>query len=192
MGIFNIKLKTKNGNDIKHKVVFNVYFQLRYVRGLKTTAVYTYRVYYSKEGQSKIKDTGGVFEIKDNTNVISREDLTIKVMLNLIHIMVNIAKEEDLDPDVITFVSTDFDNLNLVWRVLSPIFKRKEIVLEHVKQSRMIEETVDTLKTFVDINPNTNFNYIDPRKDKTRFAKSIAVCLNLNKRIEELQVTKDT
>jgi len=193
MGVFNIKLKTKNGNDVKHKIIFNVYFQLKYAKGLTTKALYTYRIYYGNLGEHKIKDTGGVFEIKDSANVISIEDLTIKVLLNLIHIIVGITKDENIDPDTISFISTNFDSFNLSWRALHPIFKRKdEIESNMIKFSRMKEDVVETLKTFVDLNPNTSFYYIDPKKDTTRYAKSLIVCSQLNGRIEELQVTKET
>lgn len=190
--MFNIKLKTKNGNDINEKVIFNVYFKLKYIRGLKTTAVYTYRIYYGNRENSKIRDSGSVFEIKDNVNVISREDLTIKVILNLIHIIVGISKKENLDPDVISFISTDFDSFNLSWNAFNPIFRRKEIAIENMKFSRMTIETVETLKAFVDLNPNTSFYYTDPNKDPVRYAKSLIICSQLNGRIEELQITKET
>lgn len=195
MGIFNIKLKTRNGNDIKEKVVFNVYFQLKYVKGLKTTAIYTYRIYYSNKGESRVKDEEAVFEIRDSDGVISKEDLTIKVMLNLIHIISNITKEENLDPDGICFFSTEFTTNNLVWRVLNNVFKKDRskkihIAAPEVAQSRMIPDTVDILLNFVILNPNVSFYHIDPNRDSVRYAKSIIVCSQLKGRIEELQMAK--
>jgi hypothetical protein len=191
MSIFNIKLKTKNGNNVKDKVVFNIYFQLKYSKGLTTRTAYTYRIYYGNKDNSKIKDTRGVFEIKDSNNVISGEDLTIKVMLNLIHIIVGISKKENLNPDAICFISTDFNTSNLVWRALLPMFRRNDIPMD-VEFSRMTVEPVEMLKSFVNINPNVSFSYIDPKKDTTRYAKSIIICSQLKGRIEELQVTKET
>lgn len=188
--MFNIKLKTKNGNDIKDKVVFNVYFQLKYSKSLTTRTAYTYRMYYGNRGNSKIKDTKGVFEMKDSNSIISREDLTIKVILNLIHIVANITKKENLDPDIISFISTDFDTSNLSWRALSPIFRRNDIKIDN-KFSRMTDDSVNMLKMFVNLNPNTFFYYIDPMKDQVKYAKSIIICSQLKGRIEELQVTEE-
>lgn len=120
MSLFSIKLKTKNGNDVHKKETVSVFFRLKYSKGLKTTAEYTYRIIHSHG----VVDPQTVLEIKNSKNVESVEDLTLKVLLNLCHVIAKISSLYNIDPDFILFLSPDFGNKNDSWQFLQDVFKR--------------------------------------------------------------------
>ena len=202
--LFNIKLKTKNGNDVKKKHSITVFLKMHFRKGLKTEAAYTYRIMYG----DKIKDPQKLLSIKDANSVKSLEDLTLKVMLNLCHIIANISIVEDFDPDFVMFISPDFSaQINKSWKYLMDVFKRpqldkidKDHNIEHwmkifdedyretwqedmCKKLNISRVELDMLKDFADRNPNTKFMTIDPNRDKIKYAKSITVCSMLEERI---------
>jgi hypothetical protein len=216
MSLFSIKLKTKNGNDIKKKETFTCYFRIKFKKGLKTTAEYTYRIIHS----NGIDDPQRVLELKAAKDVQSIEDLTVKVLLNLCHIISGITKKYNTDPDFILFMSPDLGEKNSAWRFLYDAFRRpkidetgekikflqnpdiwltdheKEFDLhwneERCKKMRIKKEELDILRQFADKNPNTVFMTIDPNRDKTKYAKSIHTCSMLKDRIDRnLQITED-
>lgn len=191
MSIFNIKLKTKNGNDLKKKETFTVFFKLKFGRDLRNTAVYTYRIMYSKG----IHDTQKVLELKNPELIVSVEDLTLKVILNFCHIIASISKAENIDPDFIMFISPDLNwKQNMAWQFLGDVFKREDFRKNkyHYKLNNhgIRDNDVEILERFVELNPNTKFIALDPNQDPVKYAKSIVICSQLKGRIEELANNK--
>jgi len=218
MSLFSIKLKTKNGNDVKKKETFTVWFRIKYAQGIKTTAEYTYRILHSHG----VDDPQRVLELKAAKDVKSIEDLTLKVMLNMCHIISQIAIKHNIDPDFILFFSPDFGGKNQSWKFLQDTFKRPKaekdkfgnftnVIMketnwlqgftmdydntwtnENCKRLKIKKNELDMLKTFGDINSKTMIMSIDPNKDKTKYAKSIHICKMLQDRIDRnLQITID-
>jgi len=202
--LFNIKLKTKNGNDVKKKHSLTIFLKMHYKRGLKREAVYTYRIMYG----NGIKDPQKLLSIKDTVLVNSIEDLTLKVLLNLCHIIANISTVEKFDPDFVMFISPDFNGkINSAWKYLIDVFKRPQLdkldvdhdqehwmkifdqdyrenwTEEKCKRLGIKKEELDMLKDFSDRNPNVKFMTIDPYRDKEKYAKSITICSLLESRI---------
>lgn len=191
MSIFNIKLKTKNGNDLKKKETFTVFFKLKFGRGLRNTAAYTYRIMYSRG----IHDTKKVLELKEPQLITSVEELTLKVILNFCHIIASISKAENIDPDFIMFISTDLNwKINSAYYFLSEVFKREDFrkSKHHHRLSAygIKDNDVEILEKFVELNPNTKFMALDPTQDAVKYAKSIIICSQLKGRIEELANNK--
>lgn len=209
MSLFNIKLKTKNGNDIHKKETISVFFRLKYSKGLKTTAEYTFRIVHSHG----VFDPQSVIEIKNPKNVESLEDLTLKVLLNLCHIIAKISSKYSVDPDFILFLSPDFGGKNDSWQYLQDVFKRPKMEKnqkapkttliglnnwledfqsdyenlwnkKYCKQKGIKKEELDMLKQFGDLNSKTYFMSIDPTRDPKKYAKSIHVCNMLQDRID--------
>lgn len=118
MSLFSIKLKTKAGNDIKKKETFTCIFRLKYKRnGLtkKITAEYTYRVMFS----GGAADPKAVLEIKNSHLVESLEDLTLKVVLNLCHVVGKLSTDLNVTPDFVLFLSPDLEaKKNKAWLYL--------------------------------------------------------------------------
>ena len=202
--MFHIKLKTKNGNDIKKKHSITVFLKLHYRRSLKTEAVFTYRIMYG----DKVIDPQKLMSIKDMSSVKSLEDLTLKVLLNLCHIIASISIKENFDPDFVMFICPDFSaQTNKSWKYLIDVFKRPQLDkidadhdIDHwmkifdkdyrdtwtedmCKKLNIKKDELDMLKTFADSNPNTKFMTIDPNRDKVKYAKSLAICSMLEERI---------
>jgi hypothetical protein len=220
MSIFNIKLKTKSGNDVKKKETFTVFFKLNYKKGLKTTAEYTYRI-MSSSGNS---DPRRVLELKDPHKVKSIEDLTLKVMLNFCHIIGGMTQKNDINPDFILFMSPDLGGKNRSWQFLSETFKGVKIHVpedplddpldpETKTQSLLLtedrdfdnkwdeincqrygikKEELDLLRSFVKLNPGCHFMSIDPERDPKKYAKSIHICSMLQDRLDrKLEIFED-
>jgi len=202
--MFHIKLKTKNGNDIRKKNSITIFLKLHYRKSLKTEAVFTYRIMYG----NGIKDPQKLLSIKNSSSVKSIEDLTLKVILNLCHIIASISIAEDFDPDFVMFISPDFSaQINKSWKYLIDVFKRPQLdkidadhdidnwmkifdedyrerwTEEECKKLNIKKEELDMLKDFADRNPNTKFMTIDPNRDKTKYAKSLSICSMLEERI---------
>lgn len=197
MSLFNIKLKTKNGNDIKKKETFTVFFRLKYKKNTLTkrvSALYTYRIMYSKG----TIDPKRVLELKDSNLVTNIEDLTLKVMLNFCHIIGKITQTENIDSDFVLFMSPDFDSkLNRSWMYLKDVFDKNSKYDDNwtdkdCKRFELKKAELDLLKDFANLNPNTKFMNIDPNRDTIKYKKSIGVCTALKERIDNyLQITKD-
>jgi hypothetical protein len=218
MSLFNIKLKTKAGNDIKKKETFTCLFRVKYKKkgaNKKITAEYTYRLFYSKG----VEDPQRVLQLKNSHLVGSIEDLTLKVMLNFCHIIGNITKAHNIDPDFILFMSPDFENSkSKAWMFLNDAFRRpkkeekkkidadnpfdwlneytedfeRQWTEERCKTLNIKKEELNLLKSFADLNPNTMFMTIDPNRDKQKYAKSIHICSMLQDRIDRnLQITEN-
>ena len=202
--LFSIKLKTKNGNDVKKKHSLTVFLKMHYKKGLKREAVYTYRIMY----ENGVKDPQKALSIKDTVSVNSVEDLTLKVLLNLCHIIASISMIEKFDPDFVMFISPDFNSkINSSWKYLIDVFKRPQLdkvdadhdydhwmkifdedyrerwTEEACKRLNIKKEELDMLKDFADRNPNVKFMTIDPNRDKQKYAKSITICSLLENRI---------
>jgi hypothetical protein len=218
MSLFSIKLKTKNGNDVKKKETFTVWFRLKYAQGIKTTAEYTYRILHS----NGVDDPQRVLELKAAKDVKSIEDLTLKVLLNMCHIIGQIANKHNVDPDFILFFSPDFGEKNGAWKFLQDAFRRPKaekdkfgnftnVIMkdnnwlesftrdydttwtkQYCKKYKIKKDELDMLKAFGDMNSNTMIMSIDPNRDKTKYAKSIHICKMLQDRIDRnLQITTD-
>lgn len=189
--MFSIKLKTRNGNLVKQKQTLTVFFKLKFKQSALTKQViaeYTYRILYKNGG---VKDTGVVYKMK--TEVKSIEHMTLRVMLNCIHVIGKMTKSLDLNPDFILFISTDYDSKkNKAWKFLNHCF-------DHDKRSEDFKANWDNelcnnfkiernelllLRDFVDLNPNVKFMNIDPNYDKSKYHKSIAICNALNDRLD--------
>lgn len=212
MSIFNIKLKTKSGNDIKKKETFTVFFRINYKKGLTTTAEYTYRIMTSKG----IIDPKRVLELKNKNDVTGVEDLTLKVMLNFCHIIGSFTKANDINPDFILFMSPDLGGKNKSWQFLKDAFSGikiqvpkdpnadpfapdSEYITETLTEDRdwdnrwdeslctryKIKKTeLDLLRQFVILNPSCHFMSIDPERDPKKYAKTIHICSMLQDRLE--------
>lgn len=220
MSLFSIKLKTKNGNDVKKKETFTAFFRIKYAQGLKTKAEYTYRIIHS----NGVDDPQRVLELRAAKDVKSLEDLTLKVMLNLCHIIGQLTQKHNVDPDFILFMSPDFGDKNASWKFLQDVFRRpkaekdkkgnfiKQVVMkennwldeytrdydsiwtkEQCKKFKIKKDELDMLKAFNDMNSNTMIMSIDPNRDKTKYAKSIHICSMLQDRIDRnLQITENS
>ncbi len=200
--LFNIKLKTKNGNDVKKKQTITVFFRLKFKKGLTTTAEYTYRIIYG----NGVQDPKRVLTLKDTKTINTFEGFTLRVLLNLCHIVANISKINNLDPDFILFISPDLTaSKNNSWMYLKSIFyrpveKKDEILNDLLKKFDKAydsdwdvkkcfkhgfrKEELDLLKEFVDRNPNTKFMSIDPNHDPQKYSKSLIVCQDLQDRLD--------
>lgn len=201
MSIFNIKLKTKAGNDIKKKQNFTVFFRFNYKKGLKTTAEYTYRILYS----DGVDDPQTVLAVKDTSTLLSREDFILKLILNFCHIVAKISQQKNIDPDFILFISPEFGQ-GKAWSFLRDSLRKKKVQSEmspdellasypYVSYEEMWNEDrckktginkfdLDKLKEFVDLNSNTSFNFIDPNRDADKYRKSLYICQSLQERLE--------
>lgn len=212
MSIFNIKLKTKSGNDIKKKETFTVFFRINYKKGLTTTAEYTYRIMTSKG----IIDPKRVLELKNKNDVTGVEDLTLKVMLNFCHIIGSFTKANDINPDFILFMSPDLGGKNKSWQYLKDAFSgikiqvpkdpnadpfglETEYITETLTEDRdwdnrwdeglctrykIKKAELDLLRQFVILNPSCHFMSIDPERDPKKYAKTIHICSMLQDRLE--------
>lgn len=212
MSIFNIKLKTKSGNDIKKKETLTVLFRLNYKKGLTTTAEYTYRIMTSKG----IIDSRKVLELKNKKDVTGVEDLTLKSMLNFCHIIGNFTKVNDINPDFILFMSPDLGGKNRSWQFLKDAFTgikiqvpknvdddpfdvnteyTSQVLLEDkdwdnrwdndlCSKYKIKKDELDLLRQFVLLNPNCHFMSIDPNRDPKKYAKTLHVCSMLQDRLD--------
>ncbi len=199
MSLFNIKVKTKNGNDIKHKEMFTVFFRLKYRKNSLNKNIvceYTYRIIYS----GGVKDHKAVLSLKNSENVKSLEDFTIKVFLNLFHLIGKISQKENINPDYIMFISPELNNKqNSQWRFTHGIFSKEQNKWDFINRAQdrlrkynISENDIDLLNKFVEINPNTKFIICDPHIDPVKYAKSIVICDQLKERFDgtQLQITE--
>lgn len=202
--IFNIKLKTKNGNDVKKKQTITVFFTLNFKTGVPTTCEYTYRIVY---GTGKVLDPGKALTLKDTKQVSRIESLTLRVLLNLSHLVAKITEKHNIDPDFVLFISPDLDfKKNMSWKYLKTIFKKKSMKEEDIEDSKGLQvkalkfadfdindpqqagklnlrcEELRMLNEFVESNPNTNFMTIDPTRNILKYGKSMTICNELNTR----------
>lgn len=185
MGLFNIKLKTKNGNDVKHKITFTAWYAINYHKNAltnKKTAEFTYRI-LSSDGH--VIDPQCVLELKDKTAVTSREDLSIKVIVNILTI---IGKMSEVNlkgvPDFILIFSNELDNeVSQTWRFTSPIFDRAKVTKLTYERNHVKKETVSLLRDIVTKNPTTKFMAFNPKRDK-KHIKSEKICEALKERLE--------
>lgn len=203
--IFNIKLKTKNGNDVKKKQTITVFFALNFKAGVPTIAEYTYRIVY---GNGKVLDPGKALTLRDTKQVSRIESLTLRVLLNLSHLVARLTEKYNIDPDFVLFISPDLDfKKNNSWKYLKTIFKKEVVEKEDESQSTIIRslkafqpaefnindpqqcgklnlrvEELRMLDEFVEGNPNTHFMAFDPNKNVMKYGKSIAICNELNTR----------
>lgn len=200
MSLFNIKIKTKNGNEIGKKVTFTVWFSVFYKKNVLTknhSAYYTYSIRYGE----KQNDPKKVLELKDFKNVKSIEDLTLKVILNFCHIIEQIVKAENLNPDFILFMSPDFDGKkNKSWMFLKDAFDKnideakfnKEWDKKECNRLQVSKSAMELVKIYQDLNKNTKIMTIDPNRNPIKYKASISICHGLKERIDNhLQITKD-
>jgi hypothetical protein len=205
MSVFSIKLKTRNGNDIKNKETITVFFRMKYRKGIKTQAEYTYRI-VSTGG---IRDTLTVMELKNSGTMKSYEDMILKVILNLCYLVGKISGEQNIDPDFVLFMSPDLSMpKNRAFMFLQDIFFRPdnkvpsssltreqtEIVLDttfkenwtrdRAKKLGLKLEELEMLHEFSIKNCFTKFMFIDPTRDTVKYAKSIYICNMLQDRID--------
>jgi len=187
--MFNIKLKTKNGNPIKQKETFTVFFKMKYKYNTLTKqnlAEYTYRIMH----RTGIQDTGVVYRMKENVRSI--EHMTIRVLLNCVHLVGKLTKSSGINPDFVLFISPDFESdQNMSWKFLNDCFNH-EVKTKNFKSAwnkencdsyKIFKEELMLLRDFSDLNPNTKFMTIDPNRDKIKYRKSIIVCDALNDRL---------
>ena len=201
MSVFNIKLKTKAGNDIKKKEIMTCIFRLNFKRNTitkKITAEYTYRIIFSRG----IIDSLHVLEIKNSQIVTSIEDLTLKVMLNLCHIIGKASKDKNLTPDIVLFMSPDLrSEFNESWRFLNNVLekpnKNEKFKIyhpwdtDHCEKYRIKKEELDLLRSFVELNSSTMFMSFDPNRDIIKYAKTLKICEQLQERIDR-QITDNS
>lgn len=196
MSLFNITIKTKNGNDIKKKETFTLFFRLNYKTTIlkKVTAEYTYRIMYS----SGVDDPRKVLVLKNQDKIKSANDLMLKVMLNLCHIVGVLTTKLSIDPDFMLFLSPDFENKHSnAWKFIKDAFDT-EISDDEFDQKwqrkgcqkfGIVYEDLQMLRGFRVLNPNTVFMNIDPGRDPKKYAKSIVICNQLQDRLNrQLQI----
>ncbi len=141
MSVFSIKLKTKAGNDLKKKETFTCLFRLRYKKNAitkKVTAEYTYRIMFS----GGAADPKSVLEIKNSHLVESIEDLTLKVILNLCHVIGKLSADYNVTPDFVLFLSPELESkINNAWK-----FLRDALHQEPPKKKKAETVTLDEYK----------------------------------------------
>ena len=187
--MFSIKLKTKNGNLLKQKETFTVFFKMKFKNNALTkqsSAEYTYRIMH----RTGVQDTGTVYKMKDTVESI--EHMTIRVLLNCVHLVGKLTKSSGINPDFILFISPDLDGkINKSWKFLNDCLNHenntKNFKNAWSKQTcadyKIVREELMLLRDFADLNPNTKFMCIDPNHDKVKYLKSITVCDALNDRL---------
>jgi len=182
MSVFSIKLKTKAGNDIKKKETFTCLFRLRYKKNAitkKITAEYTYRIMFS----GGAADPKSVLEIRDSHLVDSIEDLTLKVVLNLCHVVTKLSADHKLTPDFVLFMSPDLDSKkNKAWTFLKDALHH-----EKPKKKKAEEVTLDNYKFKL-------VNHLEKKDDKWNYdfkQWTESVCKKLGIKKSELLMLKD-
>lgn len=200
MSLFNIKIKTKNGNDIGKKVTFIVWFSLFYKKNVLTKNHSAYYTYFIRYG-NKQNDPKKVLELKDFKNVTSLEDLTLKVILNFCHIINQIVKAENLNPDFILFMSPDLDGKkNKAWMFLKDAFDKnidelkfnKEWNKKECDRFKASKPAMELLKVYQENNKNTKIMTIDPNRNPIKYKASISICHGLKEKIDNhLRITKE-
>ncbi len=189
MSMFSIKLKTKNGNLLKQKETFTVFFKMKFKHNALTKqshAEYTYRIMH----RTGVQDTGTVYKMKDQVQSI--EHMTIRVLLNCVHILGKLTKSSGINPDFVLFISPDLDGkINKSWQFLNDCLDhnvkkatfRNKWTKNTCTDFKIVREELMLLRDFADLNPNTKFMNIDPNYDKVKYQKSITVCDALNDRL---------
>lgn len=182
MSVFSIKLKTKAGNDLKKKETFTCLFRLRYKKNAitkKVTAEYTYRIMFS----GGAADPKSVLEIRDSHLVDSIEDLTLKVVLNLCHVVTKLSADYKLTPDFVLFMSPDLESrTNKAWAFLKDALHH-----DKPKKKKSEEITLDDYKfKFI--------NHLENKKDKWDYdfkSWTDSKCKEVGIKKSELQMLKD-
>jgi hypothetical protein len=213
MSVFSIKLKTRNGNDVKKKETITVFFRIKYKKGFKTKAEYTYRIMSSKG----VHDPQKVMELKNSGTIKSYEDMMLKVIINLCYLVDKIAKEQAVDPDFVLFMTPDLQvPKNRSFMYLKDIFFRPEsntpgkaltreqteVALDVIYKENWDEaqakklgikiQELDILHDYSVKHCLTKFMFIDPGRDPVKYAKSIHICNMLQDRIDRnLQITEN-
>lgn len=195
MSIFNIKLKTKNGNDVKKKQMFTVYIKTTFKKHALTgrfRGFYTYRIMHN----NGIEDPVCALELKNSENINNSDDFIMRVLLNMCHILVKLTDKYKIDPDFILFITPDLQRAGF-GAIRNILDANNEKEYERKNYSQLREEHVEILEKFVKNNPNTSFRLIDPEKNKEKYAKSIKVCGYLKSTLEskltgQLQITGKT
>ena len=198
MSVFKIKLKTRNGNDIKKKETITVFFRMNYKHGLKVNAQYTYRIMCS----SGMVDNMKVLEIKNKAKIGTIENMTLMVIVNLLHIVTNLCSKQNIDPDFIMFISPELESKNKSWTYLKDVFFRPNTAQTTEEVIKMIDGLYDEWnpktcgklkidKNNLDILYNsskamvkTKFMFVDPNRDVGKYGKSLHICNMLKERIE--------
>lgn len=108
MSVFSIKLKTKAGNDVNNKQSFTAFFKLKYEKEAINVAEFTYRIMAGEE----VIDPNKVIKLKNSNSIQSIEEATLRVIINLTHIIMKICEERNVSPDGIMFISTNLKARN--------------------------------------------------------------------------------
>lgn len=193
MSMFNIKLKTKNGNDIKHKEIITAYFRTNFSKNVLTKsnfAEFTYRVLY----KDVVIDPQVVLEMKNPEKIQGREDLILKTMLNCAYVMTKISDEYNIHPDFLMFISTDFDSaFSGAFPICMNVFEKDRKTgrfLNTLKNyNSNMEENTKLLRALSEANPNTKFMVVNPAKEPRKYAGSIKICDWLDERMNRTFVT---
>ena len=187
MLLFKIKLKTKAGNDVKNKQSFNVLFATSFKKNAITkvaTGKYTYKIIYDKNVVSPDK----VYIVKDPENLINDLDLTIKVIINLLTLVKDICKKENINPDLIMFNSVDFTGSSAFRMQLCNALLGSEPTgrtLESLKLPRNYK-LFKLIKELCASQQTTKFMCIDPNSSPVKYNKSLKICDVLIKRLYDL------
>lgn len=199
MSVFKIKIKTKNGNDIKNKQTFTVFFVYKITTSLltgKTEARYTYKIFYNKG----VYDKKTVFTLTNETKEFSKNLVLVKIVINMLHLINSIAKKENILPDTILFISpllkanntlTMIDSFITVGKdtVFNSTHEVKEFYKGHTKKHGINDDCLDLLIQKSKNLSQTYVKWINPSEDKEKYAKSIGICNQLTERFNRLQVT---
>lgn len=178
--LFKIKLQTKAGNDVKNKQSFNVVFMTRFKQNSitqKITGQYTFKIIYS----NNVIDYKKVLTIKDSDNLISKFDLVAKVMVNLLILVNDICKKENINPDLVMFNSTNFAISNNLYRVLMAVTEGNSPSGRQVKALDLPPnyEILELLKKLCVSQQDTRFMCIEPSSSRLKYAKSLEICNTL-------------
>ena len=153
--MFKLKLKTKAGNEIKDKIIFNVFIKIKYAKSVInntcTRASYVYEISWQK-GYIK---SNVVLDIKDKDSILNKKDLLSKVMLNTCIILYKYCQKHSLVPDHIRFINDNFVKLGDNKKIL--------YFTENQCKTRQINyEVVSRLRNFREkVYPNTQFHFTD-------------------------------
>lgn len=211
MSVFSIKLKTRNGNDVKKKETITVFFKTKYRAGIRPTpSQFTFRI-MSSQG---VYDTLKVYDLKDRT--FSYEDMMLKVIINLCHMVEKLSKDGNYDPDFILFMTPDLQTpKNKAFMFIKDIFFRPESKTSiQTLTKEQIELTLDTifsenwdaircslyklkydelemLQQFSKKHCLSKVMFIDPSRNPVKYAKSIHIIKMLEDRLSgQLQLSK--
>lgn len=187
MSLFKINIKTKNGNDIKNKQVFNIIFKTKFIKNVltgETKGLYNYTIIY---GHHKVLNINKIFTMVESK---SHLDLIMKVIMNMFHIISHLSEKDNINPDFIIINSTDLSP-GLVYNVLNKALNKETLRKEDRKV--VDSKALEMIGNFVKLNKNVKFMTINPTSKAygDKYKRSKDICDGLEKQLDSLLHHKD-